>query len=300
MKFSRIVSALLVLAMLGTTTAFAAEVDTAPNYEQSVANEEETSTTLEEIIAAADEEVRKLETVTDGQSDIDHEMITAISQQVQAEHANKTRVDYSIQYATLDLASTFSAADGLSSTKIASIYADGITAYTEADGNDAYRHFTWNFRSALSVGSSYARIYTINYEWANVLLDTYDDYCLERYDYYYDLYYWSVVTGTITTDTLLNMAIADADDYIVELRDSMKTTCKASKSNFSAVFGNDSVMDFWNNYYGRSYASSYSSLTPAEAYNKAVSNGVIISSRNNVTSSNITTVYNSNWWYTGS
>lgn len=149
------------------------------------------------------------------------------------------------------------------------------------------------------VGSSYARIFTINYEWANVLGDTYDDYCTERYDYYYDLYYLSILSGAITTDTLLNMAIADADDYIVELRNSTKAECKKSKANFSAVFGADNVMDFWNNYYGRSYASSYSSLTPAEAYETAKSNSVIIESSSNVTSSKITTVYNSNWWYTG-
>lgn len=296
MKFLKTVSVLLVFAMISTATAFATEV----NYAHSVVDEKVTSITLEEIISAADEEVRKLETVIDGYSDIDHEIIAEISQKVQDEYTNKARVDYSIQYATLELASTLSSADGLSSTKIASIFSNGITAYDEANGNDAYRHFTWNFRSAVSVGSSYARIFTINYEWANVLLDTYDDYCLERYDYYYDLHYWSIVSDSIDTTTLLNMAIADADDYIVELRNSMKATCKTSKSNFSAVFGTDNVMDFWNNYYGRSYASSYPSLTPAEAYNKAVSNAVIISNPSNVTSSNITTVYNSNWWYTGS
>lgn len=32
MKFLRIVSVLLIFAMLGTTTAFAVEVDTAPNF----------------------------------------------------------------------------------------------------------------------------------------------------------------------------------------------------------------------------------------------------------------------------
>lgn len=122
MKFLRIMSVLLIFTLLGTTTVFAIEVDTAPNVALTGSGEFETNITLEQIIANADKEVRQLETVTDGQSSIDHAMISAISQRIQAEHAGVARVDYAAQYATLDLASTFSSADGLSSTKIASIY----------------------------------------------------------------------------------------------------------------------------------------------------------------------------------
>ena len=255
--------------------------------------------TLEDIIAAADEVVRKLDTVTDGQSSIAHETISEITQQMLKEYTSTARIDYEVLISTLELTSALSSADGLSFTQTASMLTNGITAYMDANGNDSYRHFTWNFSSSISIGSNYARIYTINYEWANVLLSTYKNYYTERCNYYYDFYYWALIFGNIDSTTIINMATADADDYIVALRDTMKTTCKASKNNFSAVFNSDNIMDFWNNYYGRSYASSYSTLTAANAYNRAVSNNVLILSPNNVTSSQITTVYNSNWWYTG-
>lgn len=299
MKLKKLVAILVAFVLMGTTTAFAAEADVYPTNAQSTVDEELTNLTLDDIIIAADEEVRKLDTVTDGQSSIDHESITEMSQQIQEQYSSLTRIDYQTQYSTLELTSTFSYADGFSVFQAASMFNSGIDAYLSAHGNDSYRHFMWNFKGALSLGANYARIYTINYEWANVLLSTYQNYRSERYDYYWGEFYYALLLGSIDSSAILNMATADADDYIIALRDSMKVTCKASQANFSAVFNSDNVMDFWNNYYGRNYASSYSTLTAEEAYDKAVNNSVIILSPNNVTSRNITTVYNSNWWYTG-
>lgn len=262
---------------------------------------ENTEVSSESLIKAASDRVRELETVTDGQSSINHEEISSIFSRGQA---RDSAVSGTIeQEAKLELASTFSSADGMSLANITTVVNKGLAAFLEAESKgadeDSYRHFTWNFRSAKSVGGSIARIFTINYEWSNVLLDEYDAYYDERFSYYYDTYYTHILLGGLTTSDVMKLAAADADDYIVELRNTLKAECRESMANFSALFSADNVMDFWNNLYGRNYADSYASMTNEAAFALAKSNGVIISSSAAVTSYHISTVYNSNWWYTG-
>lgn len=283
MKLIKIVSLILAVLLVGVPTAHATET---------------TSQTRDFLIAAADRAVRQLPTVTDGQSEINHDEIMECARQAQQQVSNQTTRAVSGNVATLDLASIFASADGLSGTRITTVYADALTAYNEADGNDSFRHFTWNFRSAKNIGAYNASLFTTNYEWANILLNTYNSYISERYDHYYNTNYWAIVQGTISTDTLYNMAIADADDYIVALRDSMTTTFESRKADFDGNFDNSNIMDLWNNYYGRSYATSYANLSPADAYSRALSNGVIIQSHTSVTSNQRSTVYTNDWWHT--
>lgn len=252
------------------------------------ANVDETTITLEEIIASADKEARKFSTVTDGQSNIDHEEIDRICQKITENH-----IQGRSSTQTAELATVFSKADGVGADTCFFIALDGNDAQKEAAGNDSYRHFTWNFRSAISRGEANIRVFATNYEWGNVLLNTYLDYYNERLNYYYD----NFPLGSVSGDDLMRAAIADADDYIVIVRNTMISDCKSSKAKFIATFNSSNIMDFWNNEYGRRYASRYPNLTRAKAYETATNDAVIIISEAGVTSSHITTVYNSHWWH---
>lgn len=258
----------------------------------------------EGIFAASDKAVRKLTTVTDGQSCIDHEAVDMMMQMVVGNYSNSVSSvetvssDYSIIVSKLNLALVLSSADGLSIIQTAPMLKDGMAALVSANGNDSYRHFTWSFNSTKNLDYKSADIFTTNYEWADYLLDNYDDYKMERYNYYFNIYYSSIVSGTIDSSVILNMATADADDYIVAFRDSTIATCKKSYDNFVAVFNQkSSIMDLWNNYYGRLYARNYGSLDAGDAYNLAVSNGVIILDADKVDKDDIARVYNNGWWH---
>ncbi len=160
-----------------------------------------------------DEQVRQNSSRRDGESNIDYTIIQEISEDVRNAHPIQASSTMALttQIATLDLASVFSLSDGLTSTQIASIYADGIAAYNEADGNDSFRHFTWNFRSTLSIGSAPTDIYTTNYEWANILLTAYDNYYIARYSYYCDQFKLPIMIGAVGTEGLARQARADAN-----------------------------------------------------------------------------------------
>ncbi len=292
MKIRSLCATVLVFGMMNMTPVSALEMD-------AMVTESELCI-RQELIDEASNVVRQSPAVTDGVSDVDHSVITQMLQQSETLLETSSNINYSGFVEILDLASTLSIADGLTLTQIGSIFDDGVLAFNEADGNDAFRHFTWNFRSTISVGVNTTKIFTNNYEWANVLVDDYNSYVSNRYDYYYDLYFWSIVSGQMDAFVLYQMAVADADDYIVALRNQLKLNCADSYSYFCSLFGNAGIMDFWNNYYGRSYGNNYPTMSPAEAYEIASINAVIVHNTGNgsfgVTTNVSETVYHANFW----
>lgn len=251
-------------------------------------------------LAEIDAYVRSLPTVTDGQSDISRaEIDEAIAQQFSA-----TNIERAYFYSdSVELANVLAAYDGVSTTNLATIMYHGYLAQDDASGrqnSDAYRHSTWNFRATKALSASTVRIYTINYEWANELVSTWQDYYDERYDYYFDEYYQMIIMGAMTTSDIILMAESDADDYICEYKDSLQDSCRDSLSTFRSTFNDANIMDWWNNKVGRDYGTDHPSYTPEEMFDEASSNDELILDKDDVSYSDYTYLWGStNWWYTG-
>jgi len=165
---------------------------------------------------------------------------------------------------------------------------------------DAFRHMTWNFRSAKAYGRSKTRIATINHEWAEVILPAVTAYESERYSYYLNLYYNQVMWGILTISDITNMAKAEADAYAITYRDNLINQCQGSFSVFNSVFAEPRyIMDFWNNKFGRDYAFTNPNSTTDEVFVMAWNANELIKHEGAtaVTSSKRATLFLTDWWY---
>lgn len=257
--------------------------------------------TLDEI----DEYIRTLPTVSDGESTISRlDIENSIQQKFSEEMQSYSSVTFSAFYSdSVELANVLSAYDGVSTANLATIMYHGNLAQSDAENrifDDAYRHSTWNFRATKVLGASTVRTYTINYEWANQLVDTWKNYYNERYNYYFSKYYAFIVSGAMDVSSILLMASADADDYICEYKRVLQNSCRNSYTTFTQTFNNDNIMDWWNNKIGRDYGTNYPSYAPITMYTSALNNDELILLASDVTTSNYYYLWKyTNWWYTG-
>ncbi len=253
----------------------------------------------QETLNQIDAYVRSLQEVTDGESEISRQEIKdAVNQQFA--NVVQTRAYFYSDY--VELANVLASYDGVSTTNLAIIMYHGYLAQDDAEDReyeDAYRHSTWNFRATKALSATTVRIYTIDYEWANQLLTLWQNYYDERYDYYFDEYYTSIIWGLMDVNTIMTMAQADADDYICEYKSALQTSCRDSYSTFTSTFDNANVMDWWNNKIGRDYGTNYSSYTPEEMFNAACAAGELILNEADAASKTYDLWAYTNWWYTG-
>lgn len=219
------------------------------------------------------DQVSALPEVNDGQSDISPEIIRSYTAETSQDGIALASDSTQKSAMTLLLALY----DDVPALTVSSILVKGNKVQGDADDlveagtigsteNDPYRHFAWNYESVQSnINTEYVRIVTINYEWGTILADDWDTKYIERYNYWYDTYRISILLGYMTVENVSNMATADANDYVCALRDSLITQCRSSQDKFFYLFANDAVMDFHNNYLGRSYAELFT-YTTYEAY----------------------------------
>jgi hypothetical protein len=157
------------------------------------------------------------------------------------------------------------------------------TAYpnqSDAGGlRDSYRHFTWNHMMTEELSKSDARIIACNYEWAAILLD----YAQDTYQEYLD-------DGLSTTSAAYKACL-----YAYYLREDYYSVCAAGQAYFAAIFDKAAVRDLWNNCYGRAYAEDYS-YTYGTAFYVAKANNELINSDSAVTDSHINSVWSWDWY----
>ncbi len=236
----------------------------------------------------------------DGISEIDHNAIDIILHDSRHVQNSVISRDISYSYSVLDLAAVFSLADGLTITEIGSIHSNALIAFADAsnmgDFTDSYKHFTWNNRCCSTIGSNAAKIGTNNYEWGNTLIDEYNEYFLERYNYYLQEYDTYIYLGALTFNDIEQYARADADDYIVRLRNLNIDSCANRESYFYYWFSDSNLMDFWNNYYGRYYSMQQPDYTPSEAFDASYNAGVIVLYPSALSQSRKDTIYYGNFW----
>ncbi len=285
----KLLSLLLSLLLLGNSDLFlASELPT-------------DASSLETVHEIADRVARNAPSSRDGISKIDHEAINAFIKQQQetgiSTASASARVVDSME--RLEIASALSLYDGLSQKETETMYANAglakITAVFNAN-EDPYRHFMWNFISTKELDATTVAIYTCNYEWANILYNIYKDYYYERYNAYYLEYSLYISWGFMDTYIIDLYATADADDYIVSYRNSLRTSYVQSYGEFCKNFQKDNIMDFWNNYCGRLYAQSFPNHSTSVAFNLASNNGYIIFLPDDVETSLYKNVYYNDLW----
>ncbi len=242
------------------------------------------------VLQRIHDEVSQLPEVNDGQSTIPYnEIKEIISNQ---ENSRITHLE------TAELASILATYEGLGIYAIAQIGGYGTVAKSEASGrddHDSYQHTIWNYTAAKdsAIGSNSMRIFACDFEWANRLYNKWTSYQDTRFDYYEELYELEILLGTVSIDDIFNYALADANDYICAYKDGVQNECIANYSYFCQTFDHTNIMDFNNNYVGRTYATSSPTMTNAEMYANAVNSGLIITSASSVSGSTFYSIWQS-------
>ena len=155
---------------------------------------------------------------------------------------------------------------------------------------DRFRHFTWNFRLAGATNLNTARISTNNFEYATLLLPTwqahFNDFMAQR-------------PPSINITQWTASAQASADRHAINERTRLANVASMSNANFTREFGPNNIMDFWNNWAGYSFAGATNNRAQAQnAFYNAVGRGIIILDETNsqVTNARVTELRNSGVW----
>ena len=171
------------------------------------------------------------------------------------------------------------------------------TGYIPATYEDCARHFLWNFRCMknILISDDQTRAFTINYEWADRLVEKYEDRYSARLNVYLNAGY--------DAETAQGGARADALDYVNKWKLEYESRCLQDMDFFNEIFESANIMDLHNNYIARVYSKRYSGWTEAEhkkAYSEALANGDICVSVSDVDSALTLSVYNNvDRWYSG-
>lgn len=247
------------------------------------------------------EEVASLPSCNDGVRDFD---FPQLNQTISFQSTSETQDDYTRHM--IDMAAYFSAQDGVPSTALLAIEAEGNGAKSDSQSwsNSGYilssevdcaRHFLWNFRSIKNVLATKeeTRKFTNNYEWANVLHDEHDTRYQMMYDYY--------LTRGYTESAASNAADADADDYVYNAREYLYAYCATSRSFFDSIFSDSNIMDFYNNRAGRDATDRefwWDNAAKKRAFSYAKQHNQLILRESDVTESIRDSIYGTGEWDT--
>jgi hypothetical protein len=118
----------------------------------------------------------------------------------------------------------------------------------------------------------------------------------QRFNYYYDEYYWLIIIGGISIDTIRSMAQADANDYICSVKELLKPSCINNWHTFYSTFDKANIMDWSNNKIGRDYGVSNPSYSTTTMFNVANTNGELILDDDDVTAEFMYSFWGTNIW----
>ena len=138
------------------------------------------------------------------------------------------------------------------------------------------------------MGSLDARTIACNYEWQAVILDDVEDVYSNAFEKY-------IIMPGIDAASAVILAYNDSMDFALELRNLHIAMCEADFSYFKSLFENPAIRDFWNNCYGRSYASKYS-YNYDTAFSVANSNWELINNDSAVSYNNAYNVWSWDWF----
>lgn len=119
---------------------------------------------------------------------------------------------------------------------------------------DSGQHFMWNFMMVKEQSKTIARTIANNHEWGITIINP----MLNHFESAYNEY----IAKGYSESNASNKALADTIVYIPVFKYDAVSIMESSYSFFKSFFSDESIMDFWNNCFGRVY--------PEKGYNDAV------------------------------
>lgn len=186
--------------------------------------------------------------------------------------------------------------EGITEKEAADMIAMAESAKDSAEKNfpnywDSAQHFMWNFKMKNKYDSYKARTISINHEWGismiNVMLNTYEsaynDYIAKGY----------------TDKRASDKALADAIIYMPQFKYDAVSIMKASREFFESFFSDESMMDFWNNCYGRAYLEPQYTAESAFRHSAFTAKELILDGKpmaENLTSDHVYSIWAWDWY----
>lgn len=158
---------------------------------------------------------------------------------------------------------------------------------------DSGQHFMWNFMMADEESKSTARTIANNHEWGISMIEPMLNHFESAYDEYIaDGYNENDASSKALADTIVYMPIFKYDAVCV---------IEASYDFFKYFFSEESIMDFWNNCYGRAYPEKgYTSAVAAFNYSAFTADELVLDGENsmaeNLTEGHINSVWSWDWY----
>lgn len=152
---------------------------------------------------------------------------------------------------------------------------------------DSAQHFMWNFKMRNQYNGTKARTIGVNHEWGIAMINDMTNYFESCYDDY-------VADGYSDKDAS-DKALADTILYMPRFKYDSVSIMEASFDYFDYYFSDDSMMDFWNNCYGRAYTTPQYTAESAYRYSAFTAKELILDGKNS-TAENLTSEHKNNIW----
>lgn len=142
--------------------------------------------------------------------------------------------------------------------------------------DDAYKHFTWSYETTRLIGEEKAKLITDNHEMALSLREALaEKYRADKISYLNE----SGIGKYFATPRAIKSTLKAAADI---RRDYTANAKRATVSNINDFYSDATIMDFYNNESGREYAFYDESLIRSEVFCKALEQGQIMKSWDNL------------------
>lgn len=203
---------------------------------------------------------------------------------------------YQLRYGNL-IEFTLDLDEGITATEATAMIAMASSAKDSAKKNfpdywDSAQHFMWNFKMRNGYSGTKARTVGINHEWGISMINT----MLNTYESAYDDYIAEGYTDKRASDK----ALADTIVYMPQFKYDAVSIMKASRKFFESFFSDESMMDFWNNCYGRAYLESQYTAESAFRHSAFTAKELVLDGKNsmaeNLTSDHVYSIWSWDWY----
>lgn len=239
------------------------------------------------------EEYEKAENVIDLYNEINSENVAVMSETRSSYDDNWRKLRYgNLIEITLDYD------EGITNSVALRCLTLSDTAKSKAQSNfsqywDSAQHFMWNFAMTKEKSKTIARTIGNNHEWGISMITP----MLKAYKQSYDKYIGKGYSEKNASDK----ALADTIVYMPEFKYDAVSVMKSSYSFFKSFFSAESIMDLWNNCYGRAYpAKGYTSDVNAFRYSAFTAKELVLDGSSgmaaNLTETHIKNVWSWDWY----
>lgn len=184
--------------------------------------------------------------------------------------------------------------EGLSTSAISNCLAISTSSENTARNNfpsywDSAQHFNWNFNLTRTYSKQTARTIGNNHEWGIAMIDPMINHFEADYDDY-------IAAGYSQNDAS-SQALADTIVYMPVFKYDAVSIMQSSYAFYDSFFTDESLMDFWNNCYGRAYPErGYTSAVTAYNYSAFTANELVLDGPSGNMAANLTSTQKQSIW----